>query len=305
MANLGDTTIYGDLNVINNENIQGNLNLVGSFSSTGVIFGNGSGLTTLNASNLSSGTVPDARITGAYTGITNLTLSGYVDFGSSVGDKLKLYSTFYSIGIESNTLYYKTQQYHRFYAGATNLAEITTSGLNLKSGSYTGNGSGLTTLNASNLSSGTVPDAQISGPYTGITTLTCTSTVQGTRFISTQATGTSPFSVASTTVNSNLNADMVDGYHVSTTATAANSIPVRDANGYLNVGWINTTSGSTTSAIARIYASNDAYIRYYTPGEFANQIKPYLESSTSYSIGGKFSLQYNSTTDALDFVYIG
>jgi len=30
----------------------------------------------LNASNLSSGTVPDARITGAYTGITNLTMSG-------------------------------------------------------------------------------------------------------------------------------------------------------------------------------------------------------------------------------------
>jgi hypothetical protein len=31
---------------------------------------------TLDASNLSSGTVPDARITGAYTGITNLTMSG-------------------------------------------------------------------------------------------------------------------------------------------------------------------------------------------------------------------------------------
>ncbi|ADD94603.1 hypothetical protein [uncultured phage MedDCM-OCT-S08-C233] len=30
----------------------------------------------MNASNLTSGTVPDARITGAYTGITNLTMSG-------------------------------------------------------------------------------------------------------------------------------------------------------------------------------------------------------------------------------------
>ena len=30
----------------------------------------------LNADNLDSGTVPDARITGAYTGITNLTMSG-------------------------------------------------------------------------------------------------------------------------------------------------------------------------------------------------------------------------------------
>ena len=33
-------------------------------------------ITQLNADNLDSGTVPDARITGAYTGITNLTMSG-------------------------------------------------------------------------------------------------------------------------------------------------------------------------------------------------------------------------------------
>ncbi len=33
-------------------------------------------LSNLNATNLTSGTVPDARITGAYTGITNLTMSG-------------------------------------------------------------------------------------------------------------------------------------------------------------------------------------------------------------------------------------
>ena len=33
-------------------------------------------ISSMNASNLTSGTVPDARITGAYTGITNLTMSG-------------------------------------------------------------------------------------------------------------------------------------------------------------------------------------------------------------------------------------
>ena len=36
----------------------------------------------LNADNLDSGTVPDARITGAYTGITNLTATGVGTFGS-------------------------------------------------------------------------------------------------------------------------------------------------------------------------------------------------------------------------------
>jgi len=36
----------------------------------------------LNADNLDSGTIPDARITGAYTGITNLTATGVGSFGS-------------------------------------------------------------------------------------------------------------------------------------------------------------------------------------------------------------------------------
>jgi hypothetical protein len=45
----------------------------------GTISGNGSGLTTLNASNLSSGTVASARISGSYTGITG---TGALDAGS-------------------------------------------------------------------------------------------------------------------------------------------------------------------------------------------------------------------------------
>lgn len=50
------------------------------------------------------------------------------------------------------------------------------------------------------------------------------------QFTSTLATGTSPLKVTSTTVNTNLNADMVDGYHASTSATAS-TIPVRDSSG--------------------------------------------------------------------------
>jgi hypothetical protein len=46
------------------------------------------------------------------------------------------------------------------------------------------------------------------------------------------ATGTSPFSVSSTTKVTNLNSDLVDGYHADT-GTTANTIPVRDANGLI------------------------------------------------------------------------
>jgi hypothetical protein len=40
----------------------------------------------------------------------------------------------------------------------------------------------------------------------------------------------------------------------------------------LQLGWINTTSGSTTSTIDRIYASYDGYIRYITPATFRAQV---------------------------------
>ncbi len=52
------------------------------------------------------------------------------------------------------------------------------------------------------------------------------------RFISTAPTGTPPLQVSSTTKVNNLNADLLDGYDTSTGATA-NTVAVRDSNGYL------------------------------------------------------------------------
>jgi hypothetical protein len=71
---------------------------------------------------------------------------------------------------------------------------------------------------------------------------------------------------------SGLDADLLDGYHLSTTRNAANTVPVRDGNGYLQLGWINTTSGSTTSTINKIYASYDDYVRYITPATLISQL---------------------------------
>ncbi len=57
--------------------------------------------------------------------------------------------------------------------------------------------------------------------------------VRGIQFISTATTGTPPLQVSSTTKVTNLNADLLDGYDASTSATT-NTIAVRDNNGYLN-----------------------------------------------------------------------
>jgi hypothetical protein len=73
------------------------------------------------------------------------------------------------------------------------------------------------------------------------------------------------------TINITGNAATAGGLAVNSTGTnnGANQIVRTDGNGYANFGWINTISGDNgRGAIARIYASSDAYLRYYTPANF-------------------------------------
>lgn len=105
-----------------------------------------------------------------------------------------------------------------------------------------------------------------------------------TQLTSTVATGTAPLTVASTTTVTNLSADLLDGLHLNTSGRAdvANQVVRTDANGYIQAGWINSTSGDNgTTAITRVYASNDAYIRYYSLANFGAQIAPYVPVSAS------------------------
>jgi hypothetical protein len=54
----------------------------------------------------------------------------------------------------------------------------------------------------------------------------------------------------------------------------ANKVVRTDGNGYIQAGWINTDSGDNgATAISRVYASQDGYIRYYTPANFATAAK--------------------------------
>jgi hypothetical protein len=59
---------------------------------------------------------------------------------------------------------------------------------------------------------------------------------------------------------------------VSTTRDSANTIPVRNSSGYLDLGWINTTSGDTSSSLSRVYVdTGDGYIRKCTLAHLASQ----------------------------------
>jgi hypothetical protein len=68
------------------------------------------------------------------------------------------------------------------------------------------------------------------------------------------------------------NAGSVDGFSATQTRDTANTIPVRNSSGYLDLGWINTTSGDTTSSLSRVYVdTGDGYIRKCTLAHLASQ----------------------------------
>jgi hypothetical protein len=73
------------------------------------------------------------------------------------------------------------------------------------------------------------------------------------QLISTQATGTAPLSVASNTVVTNLNADLLDGYNTATAATA-NTVAVRDTNGSItaNVFAANAITVTSTTEVSNL-----------------------------------------------------
>jgi hypothetical protein len=96
-------------------------NIVGSLNVQNGIAGNGANITNINANNLSSGTVSSSRLTGSYSNIT------------AVG-------TLTSLAVSGT---------------------ITAANITANTGSFTGNGAGLTTLNASNISSGTLAQARL------------------------------------------------------------------------------------------------------------------------------------------------
>ena len=77
---------------------------------------------------------------------------------------------------------------------------------------------------------------------------------------------------------SGLDADLLDGLQLHTGRNHdANKVVRTNSSGYIDTGWINTTSGArTTQAITRVYASDDAYIRYYTLANFGDQIASHI-----------------------------
>lgn len=68
------------------------------------------------------------------------------------------------------------------------------------------------------------------------------------------------------------NAGLLAGY-AQNAAASVNTIVRRDVNGYVWANWFNTESAATSSTIARVYCSQDQYIRFMTPSNFFIQMR--------------------------------
>ena len=129
----------------------------------GTLAGNGGGVTNLNASNLASGNLPGARLSGVYSNALTLNNAANTFAGSFSGNGAGLTN----LNVPSVPAGVALLNTNQTFAGVNTF----TNPANAFAGSFTGNGSALTSLNASNLASGIVPSARLSGTYSGALTL--------------------------------------------------------------------------------------------------------------------------------------
>ncbi len=114
----------------------------------------GTAVTNLNASNITTGTLPNSALSGTYTGAVNFSNAGNV-FSGSGASLTSLTATNLASGTVPSARLSGTYSSALTFSNASN--------------SFSGSGAGLTSLNASNLSNGTIPSARMSGAYSGIT----------------------------------------------------------------------------------------------------------------------------------------
>lgn len=168
------------------------------------------------------------------------------------------------------------------YTSSTKYQYNPSTGL-LTSTAFSGSGASLTSLNASNLSSGTVPSAQISGSYTGITGVG--TLAAGTWNATTIGVAYGGTGLTSTPANGALDIGNGTGF-TRTTLTAGTGITITNASGSITVA----ASGGSGATITDDTTTNGT--RYIS---FTSATSGSL--STIYTSSTK--LKYNPSTGAM------
>lgn len=195
------------------------------------------------------------------------------------------------------------RQVASFYTNAANLSGVLPNGtiagsysnsitLSNPSNVFHGSGTAITNLHASNLSTGTVPDARL-GP--NVARLNTVQTFTGSNTFATPpyfSNAAAPFSVASPTLISSLNADLLDGLDSS---AFLQSIPVPiDLEGGIDGGAIirahNTHSGTGSIGIHGLSSADNAL------GSFTYGVLGENSSDSGAAVGGHATNMTGSNT---------
>jgi hypothetical protein len=219
----------------------------GSFAAnviSGAFSGDGSAINAINASNISSGTIDNARTTAASNNGANTIVlrdlngnfeANTVNAASFIGNGVQI------TAINASNLTTGTVDNARTTASSANGASTIVlrdtngsfSANVVNANDFVGNATSLTNINASNISSGTIGAAYVSGAYANITGVG---------------------NLTSGTWSANVIANV---YTTANSANGASTIVARDANGSFsaNVGTFVTISGNG-AALTDINASN-------------------------------------------------
>jgi trimeric autotransporter adhesin len=218
-------------------------------SITGTLFtGNGSAITNINASAITTGTLDNAR-TNATSANGASTLVVRDANGSFAGNVITgTTGTFTNItgnasaltDINASNVTSGTLSNARTTATSSNTANTIVlrgasgefSAGSITADSISGNGVALTAINASNITSGTLGTARVSGSYTGITGV-------------------------GTLTDGTWNANVIGNvYTTANSANGANTIVARDANGNFTANIVTATFAGNAASITDINASN-------------------------------------------------
>lgn len=202
----------------------------------------GANLTTLNASNLSSGVVPDARISGSYTGMTNLTGTGTVDFNKFYGNAADT--------VTAPSFSWTTDPNTGIYSPAADQLAVTTGGVQRAlfssagiTGALVGNASTATKLQ-------TARTISLSGDSTGSVTFDGSANAN---IVVTRSTANMLSDILAVDgTGSGIDADLLDGQHGSYYGTAA-AVALNTAK----VSNVSTNLSYTTAATTGTVVSSD------------------------------------------------
>ena len=233
-ASAGNISTGGVLSVTGNANV-GNIGAAAGVFTT--VSGNGAALTALNASNISSGTLDQARLANSSLTVngTSISLGGSGTITANTTQTLTLGSFLTGTSFNGGTAVTAAVD----AVSTATASKVVSRDVNgsfagnvITATSFSGSGASLTDLNAGNLSSGTVPSARLSGSYSISVT---SATTAGTVTTAAQPNITSVGTLSSLSVTGN-----VSGGNLTTTGTVGGT-------GATHLGNVLTTGANTTA----------------------------------------------------------